>query len=170
MSELIDHFERLRRYLTTDPLDIENTFATTPMIMQEAGELAARAIRIRDTAKDNIGVAEANATDRLRKILVNGKEPAQNRIDSMLPKDEEVQQAKEAHRAAAYDAHICQTLCESLKSQSMTSYKVADLVVSGYFQPSALAARRREGLHAAREAAKQGSSTITGGRVVRPTA
>lgn len=168
MTTILEEHERLRQFLAKDPLDIERSFMTVPMIQQEAGELAARAIRVLDVAENNVKIARANVADRIRQILVHGKEPSQARIDSMLPKDEEVQQAEQVCRDAKYEASICRTLCESLKSQSMMMHKVADLVTAGFFQPSVLTDRAREEMRRARIAADQSKSGKEG-RITRPT-
>lgn len=171
MSNILEEHDRLRRYLTTtmDPLGIEQALAATPMIQQEAGELFARAIRDRDIADDNVKLAKANAADRLRQIPVNGKEPSQTRIDSLLPKDREVQEAEQALRDATYEFNLCRQLCESLKTQNINMNKYADYVISGYFKQSTLHEHARAELRRARVAADEQREVQRGGRIARPT-
>lgn len=140
-TEIQEHYERLRSYLTDDPFDVENGFRTVSMLQQEAAELAAQAIRVESTAKENVKIAEANAGARIREEYGDGI--AQNKIESMLPKDPDVHEAKEVLKQAAYDAYVCKGLIESFKTRSVDRSKIVNMLLDGYFQPNALKNERR---------------------------
>jgi hypothetical protein len=72
---------------------------------------------------------------RIREVPVNGKEPSQARIDSMVPLDPEVVAAKTAVATATYAADVCTKLHKSFESQARLLSKVSDLHASGYFVP-----------------------------------
>jgi hypothetical protein len=143
MTDLLERHARLSKYLGIDIDDIEEAFKTTFPISQEAGELAARADHLKLIAKYNLELAEANAAQRIRSVPVNGKPPGQTTIDSMVPMDQEVQDAQQVYADAAYEAKVCEVLYENLRSQGMSLNKLADLHTTGYFNPSALTEQRR---------------------------
>lgn len=158
MSGLMDEdvYERLRQYVGIDVLNIEGGFITTPMVLLQAGELASKALGIRDRAKQQLELAEAHAAQAIRSVPVQGKEPSQNRIDSMVPLDDDVQTAKTAYNQAAEHARTWENLHDSLKTQSMLMHKVADLTTTGYFNPKVLNDKAREAIRQAKiEAERQ---------------
>jgi hypothetical protein len=154
-SPLMDRYRDLEKHLGIDMTDLEHAFMATPRILQEAGELAAKADEYKVLAKYAIEVASAEAAQRIREVQVpnyQGKmaEPSQNRIDSQLPLCEEVQQAHRLYARASYEAEVCASLHEAFAHQSRLLSKTADMVVSGFITPGVLQDQRRADYQRAR--------------------
>ena len=150
-----EKYYRLADHLGLDLLDMEGGFMRTPRVLQDAGELAAKADEASNLARHALDIAVATVADRLRQVPVNGKEPSQARIESMVPLDPDVQHARNAHAAAIYDAKICSALFESFKQQAFLLTKAADMVVAGYITPAALNNQLRGEIRRARVAAEE---------------
>jgi hypothetical protein len=145
-ASLVERYERLRRYVGLDLLDIEGMFMQTPRLVEDAAELAARADQAENIAKHNYDLAVAEASDRIRQPWVV-QNTAQGRIDSelkiMVPMCPDVVEARRTHTNSIYFAKACEGLFTTLKEQSRLLGKAADMVNSGYIKPSTLLARSR---------------------------
>jgi len=158
MSEagpILERYKKLSQYVGLNLLDLEHCFQVTPNAIQEAGELVAAADMIRDQAKNAVLVAMAEAGERMRLVLVGGKEPSQVKIDSMMPLDPEVQAAKQVVSTSTYEADLCAALFRALETQARLLGKAADMVVSGYLTPTALNDQRRAQANDERQRARE---------------
>ena len=123
-------------------------------MVEAAGVLAADADRVENDAKHNYEIARAAAAARLRQTPIGGKEPSQARIDSMLPLEEDVQQARIALDDASYEAQVCTVLFRSMETQSRLLTKASDMVISGLISPDAALDARRRDMRQARMASR----------------
>ena len=157
MSDILDRHARLSQTLAAIDffLDIEGAYLRIAPMMQQAGELAAKAAMAQSIAKANLDIATAEAADRLRQSLPPGRggEASQAKIDSMVPLDVDVQKAEQAHITAQFEAALCDKLWKAWEAQSRLLTKASDMMNSGWFASSgALRMQRREKMHEVRAA------------------
>ena len=156
MSDILDQHAKLSRDLAAIDffLDIEGAYMRMAPLMQQAGELAARAAMVQNIAKHNLDVITAEAADRLRQSLPAGRggEVSQAKIDSMVPLDVDVQAAEREHITAQFEAALCERLWRSWEAQSRLLQKASDMQGSALLTPSPLTKQRRERMHELRTA------------------
>jgi DNA polymerase III delta prime subunit len=146
-------------------LEIDRAYMETGKILQQAGELAAEADAQESAAKHTLDIIKAEASERLRAIPVGGKDPSEARIASLLPMEQDVQDAREAFDRSHYEAQVCETLYKSLADQSRLLTKASDMIMGGYISPSAAYEDRRNEIRRARVAADREGQE----RIGRPT-
>jgi hypothetical protein len=142
-SPILLRYYDLRQYMGLDLLNLDRAYMETSKILQEAGELAAKADYIENASRHTLDIIRAEASARLRTILIHGKEPSEARIAAMLPLETDVQDAREALDKARYEAAACSSLYKSLEAQSRLLGKASDMVMSSYYAPTAAYADKR---------------------------
>jgi hypothetical protein len=157
-----DRYYQLQRYLGIDLNELEDAFMTTPRVLQDAAELAARADNAHSVTKHTLEIVKAEAGARVRAVLIGGKEPSEARIAASIPLDDEVKQAFRALDAAAYEADICTALAKNLHDQVFLLNKAADMVLAGFITPRSIDEHRRAQIHAVR-------TTMSRGHIGRPS-
>lgn len=152
MTETIrERYEKLRKYIGIDLLDLETDFMRVPHLFDEMSELCALSTQMVNIAKHNLDVATANASMRIREPLLGAPQTQIDReLKIMVPLQPEVIAARTALNEALYEADHCDKLFTTLKEQSRLLGKAADMANSGYLNPQALHEKRREEYHAAR--------------------
>jgi hypothetical protein len=149
-SPLIKKYYALRAYLGINLIDLDKMYTETPRILQDAVELAAEADFDEMVARHTYDVIKAEASDRIRSVLVAGKEPSEARIDKLIPLEQDVQNARVVLNKAQRDAQVCTGLYRSLDMQSRLLGKASDMINSGFISPSAAYDERRRELRKAR--------------------
>lgn len=142
-------YNTLRARLVIDALQIDQELIQQPMLLQEAAEGCADAIRLRDAAKHALELACARASRTLREPDENGKVASEQKILSLIPL--EVQDEEELLADAKRDAMYWQGLADSFSEKGSALRRIAELTTSGYMAPNDAYLERRREMHAARE-------------------
>lgn len=127
-----------------DLLNVDEALEEIPFLIQDAGECAALANEIKDTAKSELSLAEAEEAERLRGIQINGKYPAEQAILSKIPLCTQVQQKQSQLSQARLDASLWATVVNSLMTKSSAIRTAADLINSGYLTTDYIYKKRRK--------------------------
>lgn len=157
MTENEPIFERetyrfIRNKVSIDLLTVDNELSEIPVLIQQAGECACSAIDARDKAKDQLEKTESIAATNLRIPISTGegksKSRSETQIESELPQNEFVQQAKKAYAQAKLDASLWQNLCDALRTKAASIRTAADLITAGFLTTDFVLNRRRKDIRA----------------------
>jgi len=166
---IMERYYQLRTFLGIDTLDLDRAYQETPRILQDAGELSADADANEAAMRHTYDVIKAEASHRIRTVMVAGKEPSEARIDKLLPLEQDVQDARVALDTAHRMAQVCNSLYRSMESQARMLPKASDMVMGGYITPSAAYDQRRKDIRQAHIAAATESRREEGRPIGRPT-
>jgi hypothetical protein len=144
LSAIHRRYYELREFLGIDTNDLDRAFMHTPRIMQDASELAADANAHENALQHMYEIIKAEASKRIRSVMVAGKEPSEARIVALLPLEPEVQAARTELIEAKRDAHVCSDLHRSFDAQSRLIGKAADMRTTDYIAPSAAYQTRKD--------------------------
>lgn len=147
-----EEYDFLKSHLSLDMMDLDEQVMQLPVLIQRASEAASEAIEIRETAKDDLELAQSIAADKLRGVQTpKGKWRTETQITSEIPIDSDVQKKKEALSLARLDASLWQSLVEGFRSKNSAIRVVADLLNAGYMTPASIQEKRRQDLNARRK-------------------
>jgi hypothetical protein len=139
-----ERFRFLKNKVQLDLLSVDEALEEIAVLVQDAGECVALANEIRDTAKNELAIAEAEEADRLRQTTtIKGKPPSDYAIPSMLHLCDSVKKATEAYSGARLDAALWATIVNGLMTKSSAIRTAADLISSGYLTTNYLREQRR---------------------------
>lgn len=160
MSEKMDdrlqqRYDNLSRRLRIDMADVDNELVDMPMLVQEAAELATDANDVENLAHLDYDVARAEYGQRLR--LENDR-ISEARIESSMPLDPIVVQARVGYERAKIDSALCAALVSALRTKSSLLQKAADMMLAGWITPNAAYERRRAEINQARPQYRRRSS------------
>ena len=134
----------LKRRLSLDLMNIDDDIMEIPSLIQQAGELTATAIEIRETAKEDYDRAKAQAAELLRNTTdPKGKQRSETAIQSQLGLSPQVEQRGKELSSCRLDAALWQSLTEALRSKNSAIRVVADLLNSGFLTSSSIIEKRR---------------------------
>ena len=137
-----DKYQWFRARLQLDLLDIDNDLIEMPSLVQDAGECAAVANEIRDSAKEEFERTKANIAQQLRDSAI-GKKPSETMIDSQLPLYELYKQVQAAWSQSRLDAALWATIVEAMRAKSAMIRVSADMLNSGLLTADFLRNKRR---------------------------
>ena len=136
-------YAKLKQSLLIDPMRLTEELVELPQVAQEAAEQAAEAQRERDTCKDALDMAEADADWRARDRLSGAGRLTEAVIKAEVVVDETVIAATTALRDAEYNLNLWKSLADGLRTKSYAIGKIADLIAAGYTTPNSIYAERR---------------------------
>lgn len=140
-----ERFNFLKSKIRLDLLCVDEALEEIAVLVQDAGECCALANEIRDAAKSDLALAEAEESDRLRKMTSqSGKSPSEQAILSQLPLAWRVKQAIKEYSDARLDAAFWSTMVNALMTKSSAIRTAADLITSGYLTTSFILDKRRQ--------------------------
>lgn len=140
-----DRYLWLKQRRRLDLLAMDQELEEIGVLVQDAAELSALANEIREAAKNDLEVVEAQESSILRAIkLDNGKFPSDYALPKMLPLSEKVQKAEQELSEARLNAALWATLVNALMTKSSAIRTAADLITAGYLQSSSIVNRRRK--------------------------
>jgi hypothetical protein len=138
-------YARLRAELHVDPMAIGEELVRFPMVLLEACETAAEALRARDRAAFDHKTAIAVAAAELRQELgANGKPRSESSITSEAPLAEAALEAHGIWEEASASASYWVALVEAMRAKQSSLKRLADLTLSGYLTTNAVVKDRRE--------------------------
>jgi hypothetical protein len=140
-----ERFRFLKNKIQLDLLSVDEALEEIATLVQDAGECVALANEIRDAAKNELAVAEAEEADRLRQTTtIKGKPPSDYAIPSMLHLCESVRKASQVYSDARLDAALWATIVNGLMTKSSAIRTAADLISSGYLTTNHIYSKRRQ--------------------------
>jgi hypothetical protein len=144
-------YAEVKRQLTIDPMALDDELMRYPMVLQEATEAAADAGMVRDAAKHEYDVAEADAAYRIRSIVDDaGKSPSEARVTTLVPLDAQVRLARQTLDECNHDLGYWRGLVDALREKGGALKKIAELTMAGYLAPNAAYVNRREEINRGR--------------------
>jgi len=147
-----EEYQALYAQLDVDPMEMDNQLARMPHLVQDASELATEAENAMNEASLAYDVVKAEIAEALRS---HNEKITEASIERNLPLYEEIQNARRTLNQAKTYMRLCEDLVRALRIKSQHVLKTADMIMSGYMTPSAAYERRRDEIHAARQAAKR---------------
>lgn len=150
-------YQRLRKKLTLDPLELDQELIELPMLVMEAAEEAAEALSKRDRAKNGLDIAMAVAADHLRREpILDAKGGVKTRSEAQIATEvalyESVQNAQEDVEDTKLNLALWQALVNALQTKRDSLKKYSDLTLAGFLSPNAALDQRRTDIRAASEA------------------
>jgi hypothetical protein len=140
-----ERFRFLKSKAQLDLMRIDEALEEIAVLVQDAGECVAFANEIRDAAKNDLAIAEAEEAAILRGTqLSNGKYPSEYALPSLLPLSDKVKEAMELLSKARLDAALWATVANALMTKSTAIRTTADLISSGFLTNDFVRARRRK--------------------------
>lgn len=143
-------YRRLRARLAIDYNKLDDEIAEAAMLIQEAAEGAADALRKRDGAKHTLDVVSA----KTRRVLASGEEKmTEKALDAALQVTRTVREAQVAYDDAKLVAALWSALADSLRDKASLLRRAAELIVAGFMTPTTIYEDRRRDMAAQRRAA-----------------
>lgn len=142
-----ERYRRLKQKSRLDLMDIDSELEELSFLVQEASEYAAKANEIREQAKDNLEISEAEIADALRQEpQANGKPPSESMVESKIPLSNVYIIKKAELSRARLDAALWQSQVDALRTKSSSIRAAADLITSGYMTTNYITDKRRKEL------------------------
>lgn len=136
-------YDALVPQLRISLLEIDKELMQGAQLVQECAELSADANSWEQEAKLTLDIVIADASARLRSPEDKAKKvPSETAIQSQLPLEEDVQEARLEYDNAKHLASICSSLVGSMREKARLIGKACDMTVAGYVTPSSYAPRR----------------------------
>lgn len=149
-------YERLKLRLELDPGSIDEDLIRHPVWLQDATELAAEALQVREMRKFELSVVEATIDEELRRAPPPQEEKAPRRtekqIESKVKTDIRLYDATKVYEEARLDCSLWQGLVDSLKSKSKMLETYSSLLLAGFVAPNAAYENRKAELARRRDA------------------
>lgn len=139
-----EQYQFLRNQLGLDLLSLDDEVTRIPVLLQEAAEITAIAVEIREQAKEDLDRVCAEIGNYLRIPDDKGKMRSETQIGSMLAAEKDYIKATEELRQARLDAALWQALTEGLRVKSSAIKTAVDLIVSGWITSDSIVAKRRK--------------------------
>ena len=138
-------YRELKVKCYVDILLIDEELQQVPVLVQDAGEFAALAIEIRDTAKDALDLSRASLSNGVR-IQSSGmtKAPSDQRVEDEVLTQDPYQRALAEYQQARLDARLWQNLANSLDKKSFALNMVGQLIISGFLTRDNITNKRRK--------------------------
>lgn len=135
----------LKQRLKIDLLSIDEEIIEMPGLIQQAGELTATAIEIRETAENELKHTIAHTAEYLRTTPTpKGKSRSETQIQSEVGLSDDVKAKQNSLGEARLDASLWMALTESLRRKDSGIRVVADLLNSGFLTASSVLDKRRK--------------------------
>lgn len=135
-----------RSRLTIDMMRLDEDLINHPMLMQQAGEIAADALQIRDACNHDLAVVTAKEAQNLRVADEDGKTPSEARINSQVILSRRVKAARTALEDAQHDLDYWQIMVNAIREKGNSMKRIAELTIAGYLAPNAAYSERRSEL------------------------
>jgi hypothetical protein len=146
-SFLPEKYRFLKKKAEVDLLYVDEDLQEIAVLVQDAGECVALANEIRDAAKRDLELVEAEEAARLRGIpTANGKPPSEYALPSMIPLCQTVQDAINALGEARLDASLWATVVNALMTKSSAIRTAADLITCGFLTTDYLKNNHRKAI------------------------
>ena len=136
----------LRTQLTTDLLNIDEEVSRIAVVIGDAGECAALATEIFETAKVNLEEVEARVAYDLRETPFNGKQRSETQVKAEIPLDDRTKKAQSELSEARLDCNLWKSLVDALRKKADALDNVGYLVHAGYLTHDFIRSRGRETL------------------------
>lgn len=156
-----ESYERLKRKLALDPMELDQELIELPGLILEASECTADALASRDRAKNELDLAMAEAADHLRRQPVSDgkggtKTRSEAQITTEVPLFESVVKATTELEFAKHSLALWQAMVDAMRAKKDALKTFSDLTISGYLSPNAaLDHRRAEIRHASKDGVKR---------------
>ena len=133
-------------------MSIDDELCEVTSLLQEAGESAALAQEIRDSAEEELKLVEAQVADRFRNapLGTTGKFPSETAVISKIPLAPEVQEKLQLLSVARLDATLWEKLMKALDQKAYSINTAARLIESGYISRDYIVQKRREEIRGAK--------------------
>lgn len=138
-----DEYARLRAAVIINPLDLDNEWTNLPMLVMEAGEFCAIAIKRRDAAKGELADASNASAAKLRSVLVDGKKRSEAQIESEKMLAPAVVDAQLRFEQRKSDVDRWAALVEALRVKQSSLKHISELIVAGYLTRDSFAKNHR---------------------------
>ena len=141
----VEKYRWLRQRAKLDLLYIDEDIQELPVLLQEAGEITATAIEIRETLKNDLDIQEAVVANNLRQATdEKGKSKSETTIASMIALDSKYQQIQKDLSIARLDAGLWQNIMETIRSKSSLVRASADLIQAGFISTTYYLDKRKK--------------------------
>lgn len=135
-----DCVARLRNLLVIRREALDDELVRQPQLMFEAGELMARALSLRDRAKDDLKRTTAAASSTVRGEMDKATEA---KVSAEVEQRRDVGEATDALRVATRLANEAQAVKEAFAQRGYVLRDLCSLFISGYFSSSSVNAGAR---------------------------
>ena len=143
-------YQFLRTQLVTDLLNIDEEVSRIAVNVGDAGECAAVATEVFESAKVALEEVESRVAYELRETPFNGKQRSEAQVKTEVPIDERTKKAQLDLSEARLDAGLWKSLVDALRKKADALDNVGYLVHAGYLTHDFIRARGRESLREGR--------------------
>ena len=145
-------WNRIKASISVNMQDLDEHIMQLPSLLMEAAEFTALAIRQRDQADHDLKVTSALVADGLRQ---EHDKISEAKINSMLPMDEDYNNAREKLEQLKADASLWQALVDAIRTKQSALKMITELLIAGYLTKATVASDARAELAAQRQAARE---------------
>lgn len=140
----VEKYRWLKQRVRLDLLYIDEDIQELPVLLQEAGEITATALEIRESTKTDLEKAESLAAERFRQPDDKGKIRSETAIATMIALDPDYQKLQQDLSIARLDAGLWMNIMEVLRSKSTLVRASADLIQAGFISTSYYTDKRKK--------------------------
>ncbi len=142
-------YDELKQKLLIDEMQLDQELMQFPMDLQTVSEFCAEAIQLREASKRDLELTKALASVKLRN---DDDRISEAKILSLLPLDQELQEAQDRFNDATYDAALWQSLVTSYSEKGTSVRRICEMMLAGYLTPSSVYEQRKEEMNRQRAA------------------